>query len=44
MNAATPQDFKDMGANVVNASSKEECCTLCYTKPTGTSITQSNLI
>ena len=29
------QDFKDMGANVANASSKEECCTLCYTEPTG---------
>jgi len=29
------QDFHDMGANVVNASSKEECCRLCYTQPTG---------
>ena len=29
------QDFKDMGANVVNASSKEECCQKCYTEPTG---------
>jgi hypothetical protein len=29
------QDFKDMGANVVNASSKEECCHKCLTEPTG---------
>jgi hypothetical protein len=29
------QDFRDMGANVVNASSKEECCHKCYTEPTG---------
>lgn len=29
------QDFEDMGANVVNASSKEECCHKCLTEPTG---------
>jgi len=29
------QDFGDAGANVVNATSKEECCQLCYTEPTG---------
>eukprot|EP01051_Picozoa_sp_SAG22_P011395 SAG22_NODE_1091_length_5589_cov_3.691439_1_plen_373_part_00 len=29
------QDFRDAGANVVNASSKEECCALCYTESTG---------
>ena len=29
------QDFKDAGANIVNASSKEECCALCYSQPTG---------
>ena len=29
------QDFRDPGANVVNASSKEQCCALCYTEPTG---------
>jgi beta-xylosidase len=29
------QDFRDAGANVVNASSKEQCCALCYTEPTG---------
>ena len=28
-------DFADMGANVVNATTKEECCSLCYTEPTG---------
>ena len=29
------QDFRDPGANIVNASSKEQCCALCYTEPTG---------
>ena len=29
------QDFRDPGANVVNASNKEECCQLCYTESTG---------
>ena len=29
------QDFMDMGANVVNATSKEECCHKCLTEPTG---------
>jgi hypothetical protein len=29
------QDFKDPGGGVFNASSAEECCQLCYNKPTG---------
>ena len=29
------QDFQDAGANIVNATSKEECCRLCYSEPTG---------
>lgn len=29
------QDFRDVGAGVVNASTKEECCRQCYTGSTG---------
>jgi hypothetical protein len=29
------QDYKDPGGGVYNASSKEECCELCYTASTG---------
>jgi hypothetical protein len=29
------QDFSDPGGGVFNASSADECCQLCYTKPTG---------
>jgi hypothetical protein len=28
-------DFSDGGGGIFNASTKEECCTLCYTKSTG---------